>query len=111
MIPKRSGSISKTTVIAHVIKISIIVTHACHLNFGETYTGRLQVQPCLDNLKRPCFNIKSAKGLGMLLSGRALRQHVSKRPRFSSSVLVERLDTKLGSILDQWKKLNYYQLA
>lgn len=77
----------------------------------ETYTGRLQVQPCLDNLKRPCFNIKSAKGLGMLLSGRALRQHVSKRPRFSSSVLVERLDTKLGSILDQWKKLNYYQLA
>jgi hypothetical protein len=41
MIPKRSGSISKTTVIAHVIKISIIVTHACHLNFGETYTGRL----------------------------------------------------------------------
>lgn len=30
---------------------------------------------------------------------------MSKRSRFSPSVLVESLDTKLGSILDQWTRV------
>lgn len=41
-----------------------LVAQTCNPSLLKDEAGGLQVKPSLDNLRRPCFKIKSAKGPG-----------------------------------------------